>query len=92
MSVQSDVLEIIAKQANIDRAKLTRDANLTELEIQSLDVVEIIFAIEEKFDITIPYNANDPAGAAAGISFKTIGDVVDAVDKLVSEQRAAKTA
>lgn len=92
MNVESDVLDIIAKQANIDRAKLTRDANLTELDIQSLDVVEIVFAIEEKFDITVPYNANDPSGAAAGISFKSIGDVIDAVSKLVAEQRAAKSA
>lgn len=92
MNVESDVLDIIAKQANIDRAKLTRDANLTELDIQSLDVVEIVFAIEEKFDITVPYNANDPSGAAAGISFKSIGDVIDAVSKLVAEQRAARSA
>lgn len=93
MSVESDVLDIIAKQANIDRAKLTRDANLAELDIQSLDVVEIVFAIEEKFDITVPYNANDPSGAAnAGINFKTIGDVVDGVQKLVAERDAAKSA
>lgn len=91
-SVESDVLDIIAKQANIDRAKLTRDANMAELDIQSLDVVEIIFALEEKFDITVPYNANDPSGAAAGVSFKTIGDVIDAVEKLVAEQKGAKSA
>ncbi len=92
MTVESDVLDIIAKQANIDRAKLARDSNMAELDIQSLDVVEIIFAIEEKFDITVPYNANDPTGAAAGMNFKTIGDVVDAVQKLVDERNAVKPA
>jgi len=91
-NVESDVLDIIAKQANIDRAKLTRDAKMMELDIQSLDVVEIVFAIEEKFDITVPYNANDPSGVAAGVSFNTIGDVVDAVQNLVNEQSAAKSA
>lgn len=90
--VENDVLDIIAKQANIDRAKLTREAEMSELDIQSLDVVEIIFALEEKFDITVPYNANDPSGKAAGVSFKTIGDVVDAIQKLVDEQAAAKPA
>ena len=91
-SVENDVLDIIAKQGNVDRAKLTREAALTELEIQSLDVVEIVFAIEEKFDITVPYNANDPTGAASGVSFKTIGDVIDAIAKLVAERDARKTA
>ena len=91
-SLEDDVLDIIAKHGNIDRARLTRDANLADLDIQSLDVVEIIFALEEKFDITVPYNANDPSGAAAGVAFKTIGDVVDAITKLVDEQKAAKPA
>lgn len=91
-TVESDVLDIIAKQANIDRAKLTRDANMADLNIQSLDVVEVIFALEEKFDITVPYNANDPSGQAAGVAFKTIGDVVEAVGKLIDERDAAKSA
>ncbi|HLI10720.1 MAG TPA: acyl carrier protein [Alphaproteobacteria bacterium] len=91
-NVENDILDIIAKQANIERAKLTRDANLADLNIQSLDVVEIVFALEEKFDITVPYNANDPSGAAAGVAFKTIGDVVAAVEKLIAERDAAKTA
>jgi len=91
-SVESDVLDIIAKQANTDRAKLTPESRIAELDIQSLDVVEIIFALEEKFDISVPYNANDPSGAAAGISFETIGDVVAAVEKLVAERDAARAA
>jgi acyl carrier protein len=91
-NVENDVLDIIAKQANLERGKLTRDAKMAELDIQSLDIVEIIFAIEEKFDITVPYNANDPSGVAAGVSFNTIGDVVDAIQNLVNEQAAAKSA
>jgi acyl carrier protein len=91
-TVENDVLDIIAKQANMERSKLTRDSKIAELDIQSLDVVEIIFAIEEKFDITVPYNANDPSGAAAGISFITIGDVVDAVEKQIAQRDAARAA
>ena len=46
-----------------------------------LDIVEIIFAIEEKFDIQIPYNANDQE-----MEFETVGHVVDAVKKVIEEQ------
>ena len=49
------------------------------------DVAEIIFAIEEKFDIEVPYNANDTN--AAGINFETVGDVVDGIAKLVAKKK-----
>ena len=47
--------------------------------------VEINLALEEKFNIEIPFNANDPN--SAGISFETAGDVIDAVTKVVAEQK-----
>ena len=89
-SVADDVLEIVAKQVKADRAKVSRSTSLAELNIQSLDLVEIIFSIEDKFDIEVPYNANDPR--SAGVTFQTVGDVIDAIAKLTSERDARKTA
>lgn len=83
-SVESDIYDIIAEKSVVDRSKLHSAAKLEELEIESLDVVEIIFAIEEKFDIHVPYNANDQE-----MEFETVGDVVDAVRKLIDEEGAA---
>ena len=83
-SVESDVYDIIAEKSAVDRAKLKRDAKLTDLEIESLEVVEIIFAVEEKFDIHVPYNANDQE-----LEFETVGDVIDAVQKLIDEGKPA---
>ena len=83
-SVESDVYDIIAEKSAVDRAKLKRDAKLADLEIESLDVVEIIFAVEEKFDIHVPYNANDQE-----LEFETVGDVIDAVQKLIDEGKPA---
>jgi len=48
----------------------------------------LIFALEEKFNIEIPFNANEPN--SPGISFATAGDVIDAVAKLVDEQKPGK--
>ncbi|MBC28052.1 MAG: acyl carrier protein [Rhodospirillaceae bacterium] len=78
---EEDIYDIVADKADVDRVKLVRDARLDDLEIESLDIVEIIFAIEEKFDIQIPYNAND-----AEMEFETVGQVVDAVQKVIEEQ------
>ncbi len=80
----SDIIEIIAKQAKADPAALKRETRLSELDLQSIDIVELVFAIEEKFDIEVPYSPSDQN--TAGISFQTVGDVIDAVDRLVSEQ------
>ncbi|MEM9682687.1 MAG: phosphopantetheine-binding protein [Pseudomonadota bacterium] len=80
-SVETDVYDIIAEKSAVERGKLQRDAKLEDLEIESLDVVEIIFAVEEKFDIHVPYTANDQE-----LEFETVGDVVDAVQKLIDEE------
>ena len=79
-SVESDIFEIIAEKAAVEREKVVSGASMEELEIESLDVVEIIFAIEEKFDIHVPFNANDQ-----DLEFDTAGDVVKAVENLIKE-------
>jgi acyl carrier protein len=89
-TIEGDVLDIIAKQAKVERATLTRRTSLAELNIQSLDLVEIIFALEDKFDLEVPYNANDPR--SAGVSFENVGDVIDGVARLVQARDARKTA
>lgn len=89
-AIEGDVLDIIAKQAKVDRALLTRSTSLAELNVQSLDLVEIIFALEDKFDIEVPYNANDPS--SAGVSFQNVGDVIDGIAKLIAARDARKSA
>ncbi len=79
--VKKEVLEIIAAKTSLDVAVLEPAALLADLNIASLDVVEIVFALEEKFDIQIPFNANK-----AKTEFATVGDVVRAVEALVTER------
>ena len=82
---ETGILEIIAKQANVERTALNRTTEIASLGLESLDIVEIIFEIEEKFDISLLYNAND-ASSAAGGSFETVGEVVDFVMKHVNHR------
>ena len=84
--VEDAVLGIIAAKAKQDRASLSRQTELTSLNLDSLDVVEIIFQIEEQFDISIPFNANDPA--TSGGALKSVGDVVELVSRHIGEQQA----
>lgn len=87
--VTSGVVEIIAKQAKVEPDSLTRETDLSDLGIESFDTIEIVFALEEKFDIEVPFNANTEDKSA--MAFTKVGDVVDAIQKIVDE-RAAKAA
>jgi acyl carrier protein len=62
------------------------DQSLDDLGIDSLGLVESIFAIEEAFDISVPFNANEPSKSEFDIS--SVAAIVAAVEKLVAEQHA----
>ncbi|MCW2235868.1 phosphopantetheine-binding protein [Azospirillum canadense] len=81
--LENDVLGIIAEKGRVERDRLALDARLADLEIASLDVIEIVFALEERFGIEIPFNAND-----ARKEFDTVGDVLRAVESVVAKPAA----
>ncbi|WP_172329397.1 acyl carrier protein [Mangrovicoccus sp. HB161399] len=84
--VADKVIGIIAEQAVLDKGDVSMDQTLDDLGIDSLGLVESIFAIEEAFDIQIPFNANDPAASEFDIS--SVAAIVKAVEGLVAEQHA----
>ena len=69
-------IEIIAKAKNIPTDTINLDTTFEELNIDSLDKINISFEVEEAFDIAIP---DDALG-----SLKTVGDVVRGVEQLVA--------
>lgn len=84
MTPDDKIIAIIAEQAMIDPADVTRDASLADLGIDSLGLVECIFAIEESFDITVPFNANDPTASDFDVS--SVDAVIAAVKQLQADQ------
>jgi acyl carrier protein len=83
--VASDVVAIIAKKKRVDKPTVELSDRLQDLGLESLDAVEMIFDLEEKFDVQIPYNAN---AANVQTEFETVGDVVAAVEKLVAQKKS----
>ena len=82
--VQDTVFGIIAKEANIDVSKITLDSTLKDLEIASLDAVQIIVEIEDQFKISLP--DRDP-----NFDTESVRGLVEAVEKLVAETPADGT-
>ncbi len=80
--VRERILAIIADQAMLEPEQIDLAASPQDQGIDSLGLVEAIFAIEEAFDITIPFNANEPEKSEFDIS--TMGSILEAVEKLVA--------
>ena len=84
-SVRDKIVAILAEQAVLDPAEIRPQATLADLGVDSLGLVETIFAIEEAFDIQVPFNANDPKDSAFDIS--TVDTMVRAVESLIAAQK-----
>ncbi len=86
-TVKDRVIAIIADQAVLEPGDVQLDQTLEDLGIDSLGLVESIFAIEEAFDIQVPFNANEPETSDFDIS--SVAAIVKAVEVLVAEQTAS---
>lgn len=84
MSIRDKVIAIIADQAVLEPSDVSLDNSLSDLGIDSLGLVESIFAIEEEFDITIPFNANEPSQSDFDIS--NVAAIITGIEKLVAEK------
>lgn len=86
MDVKAKVVEIVAEQAMLEPSDVTMDSTPEELGIDSLGLVESIFAIEETFDISVPFNANAPSESDFDIS--SVGSIVAGIERLIAEQKS----
>lgn len=78
-----EIMDIVAQKALLDRGLLRPEAKLADLNVSSLDMVEVVFALEDKFGITLPFNANLDSS-----SFVTVGDVIALVEKQLGARQA----
>ena len=80
--IEDALREIIAKQAHLDPSVITPESVLSELGVTSLDLVEIIMTIEDKYDVTIPVDAVE-----AWNGYKTVANLIELGHSLGLEGR-----
>ena len=73
-----DIIEMITARTSHTGGTIDLSESLDSLGLDSMEVVSLIFDIEEKFGIQIPLNAN------MDIESKTLSDLIQAVDQLVA--------
>lgn len=75
MSAEEKVIDIIVEQLSVDKDKVVPGASFVDdLGADSLDLVELIMAMEEAFDIEIPDEVAE--------KITTVQDAIDHVNKV----------
>ena len=77
--VTAEVCTIIASQASLDREQVTPSATLKDLGVASLDAIEVIFDIEERFDIRFP-------DRGPNFESDTVQNLIDAVNEALADK------
>jgi acyl carrier protein len=83
--IEAEVIAILATQLLVQAADIPRDAGIDDLGLDSLGKVEAIFALEERFGIAIPFNANEPDHP--DFDFASVPGIVAGVERLIAQQR-----
>jgi acyl carrier protein len=79
--VREKIVQIIASECEVDVAKIVPDASLDELGISSVDLVQVMFQVEEEFDVYL-------ADEEVGTDTQNVGQLLDAVEKLIQAKAA----
>ena len=77
-SIESQVIDIIAKRRKIDRSAVTLETTFEQLGIDSLEAADLVFTFEDTFGIVVPDEAAQ--------SMKTVQQVVEGVRRLIAER------
>jgi len=80
MTTFERLLKTLFDQYKLPRERVTLDARLEDLDIDSLGLMELLFKIEDDFLIDIPETP---------LQLSTVGDVTAYIDKLIAEQANA---
>jgi acyl carrier protein len=76
----NQIVDVIASEGMVDREKITMDATIESLDLKSIDIVMILTALEDKFDVYIPMDG--PFHEA-----KDVKSLIDAVAAYIIQEK-----
>ena len=84
--MKEDIVKIVADYLDVEPASLDETKTLEDLKIDSLDFIEILFEVEEKYDASLSSEMQKRRD-----EIHNFGDILRIVEELIVEQRAAGT-
>jgi len=88
MNVLDRVKRIIANYMRLPEAELTARTRLQDIGVQSIDILELAFALEKEFGVDLPFNLSD----GDPNWFATVGDIADTIQSVMAESRSTPPA
>ncbi len=85
MNVLEDVKQIIANYMRLPQEDLSAGTRLQDIGVQSIDILELVFAFEKKFGVDLPFNLNENDQNW----FATIADIANAIQSVKAESRSS---
>ena len=82
-NIEEKVLELVGKQTGIDPKNIPLDRKLEDLNLDSVAIVELVFSLEETFDISIPFEGLDESEIKK--RFYTVSTLTDHLKDLLQK-------
>ena len=79
--IEKQVLELVGDQAGIDPKKISLLCKFEDLNLDSVAIVELIFSLEEKFNISIPFEGIDEIELKK--NFHTVSSLINHLRELL---------
>jgi acyl carrier protein len=80
MTVFERLTTLLQRDFDIPKSSLEAHATLESLDIDSLRLIEIVFAVEEEFKVTMPQDQGEIRGRV-----KTLGDLANLIEELAAK-------
>ena len=80
-NIEETVLELVGEQVGIDPQEVSLSSKLEDLNLDSVAIVELVFLLEEKFEISIPFEGLDESELKR--NFSTVSSIVDHLKDLM---------
>ena len=84
--VAKKAIAVIAEYKEVDETSIKLETKLKDLEMDSLDALNLVFELEEAFDLNFPDEALPDEKA---LETGTVGDLVAGLEKIIADEDAA---
>lgn len=80
MSIEEEVRDIVSNIVHVDKSLITREGTFKDIKADSLDIVQALVAVEDKFGIEIPDEEAQ--------KFQNFGDFITYVESQVQKEKS----
>ena len=82
-SIEQKVLELVGEQAGIDPKEVSLNSKFEELNLDSVAIVELVFMLEETFNVSIPFEGLDESELKR--NFNSVSSLINLLEDLLQK-------